>query len=72
MNRKAQLVVFQVVDLILPEWHVANGKVKEIIREACLFIASNINPCIGIQQLSNASADAIQLHAVQLGFRHFF
>lgn len=71
VNGEAQLIVFRVVDLILAEWHVANGKVKEIVRESCLFVACDIDLRIGIQQLRDASADAVQLRAVQLRFRHF-
>ena len=68
MDGEAKPVILWVVDLVLTERHIPDGKVKEILWEARILISGDMNPGIGVKQLRNASADAIQLHAVKLGF----
>ena len=68
MDGEAQPVILWVIHLILPERDIPDGKVKEIPWEACILISGDMNPGIGVKQLRNAPADAIQLHAVKLGF----
>ena len=72
MDGEAQLIVFWVIHLILPERDISDGKVKEVLREARILISGDMNPGIGVKQLRNAPADAIQLHSVKFGIGHFF
>lgn len=68
MDREAQPVILWVIHLVLPERDIPDGKVKEVLREACILISGDMNPRIGVKQLRDAPADAVQLHSVKLGF----
>ena len=67
MNLEVQLIIPAVADLILPKRHIADGKVKEVVRQVGFFIPCNLNFCFLVKLLRNAPGQVIQLHAVQLG-----
>ena len=62
-----QLIIPAVADLILSKRHIADGKVKEVVRQVGFFIPCNLDFCFLVKLLRNAPGQAIQLHAVQLG-----
>ena len=62
-----QLIIPAVADLILSKRHIADGKVKEVIRQVGFFIPCNLNFRFLVKLLRNAPGQAIQLHAIQLG-----
>ena len=62
-----QLIIPAVADLILSKRHIADGKVKEVVRQVGFFIACDLNFRFLVKLLRNAPGQAIQLHAVQLG-----
>ena len=66
---EAQLVVGFIVDLILAEWHVADGKVVKIPLVGSLK-ARHRDVGLGVELPGNASRNAVQLHAVQPAFCH--
>ena len=67
MDLKVQLIIPAVADLILSKRHIADGKVKEVVRQVGFFIACDLNFRFLVKLLRNAPGQAIQLHAVQLG-----
>ena len=67
VNLKMQLIIPAVADLILSKRHIADGKVKEVVRQVGFFIPCNLDFCFLVKLLRNAPGQAIQLHAVQLG-----
>ena len=71
VNRKTELVISPVVDLVVAEWHVADGDVKEVpsVRG---FKARDRDIRLGIELLGDASGDAVQLYAVQAAALHSF
>ena len=70
MNTEIQLVVGFVVDLILTERHIADGKVKEVTPIGGLK-ASYCDVRLGIELLCDAPGNRVQLHAVQTAVSHF-
>ena len=62
-----QLIIPAVADLILSKRYIADGKVKEVVRQVGFFIPCNLDFCFLVKLLRNAPGQAIQLHAVQLG-----
>ena len=70
VDAEIQLVVGFVVDLILTERHIADGKVKEVTPIGGLK-ASYCDVGLGVELLCNPSTDGIQLHAVQTAVSHF-
>ena len=62
-----QLIIPAVADLILSKRHIADGKVKEVVWQVGFFIARDLDFRFLVKLLRNASGQAIQLHAVQLG-----
>ena len=70
MNTEIQLVVGFVVDLILTERHIADGKVKEVTPIVGLK-ASYCDVRLGIELLCDAPGNRVQLHAVQTAVSHF-
>ena len=62
-----QLIIPAVDDLILSKRHIADGKVKEVVRQVGFFIPCNLDFCFLVKLLRNAPGQAIQLHAIQLG-----
>ena len=67
MNLEVQLIIPAVADLILSKRYIADGKVKEVIRQVGFFIPCNLDFCLLVKLLRNVPGQAIQLHAVQLG-----
>ena len=70
MNTEIQLVVGFVVDLILTERHIADGKVKEVTPIGGLK-AAYCDVRLGIELLCDAPGNRVQLHAVQTAVSHF-
>ena len=71
MNTEIQLVVGFVVDLILTERHITNGKVIEISPVGGLKPGHG-DVGLGVELLCNPSTDGIQLNAIQTAVSHFF
>ena len=69
MNGKTELVKSPVIYLILPEGHVADDKIEEVL-SVCGFKARNGDVGFGIELLCDASRQAVQFHAVELAGRH--
>ena len=70
MNVEIQLVVGFVIDLILAERHIADGKVKEVTPVGGLK-AAYCDVRLGIELLCNTPGNRVQLHAVQTAVSHF-
>ena len=70
VNTEIQLVVGFVVDLILTERHIADGKVKEVTPVGGLK-AAYCDVRLGIELLCDAPGNRVQLHAVQTAVSHF-
>ena len=64
VDRKSQLVICLIVDLILTERHIAHRQIVEITAVGGLK-TSHGNVCLRVQHFCNAPGDAVQLHAVQ-------
>ena len=62
-----QLIIPAVADLILSKRHIADGKVKEVVRQVGFFIPCNLDFCFLVKLLCDTTGQAVQLHAVQLG-----
>lgn len=45
VNLKMQLIIPAVADLILSKRHIADGKVKEVVRQVGFFIPCNLDFC---------------------------
>ena len=67
VNLKMQLIIPAVADLILSKRHIADGKVKEVVRQVGFFIPCNLDFCFLVKLLRDTAGQAIQLHAIQLG-----
>ena len=70
MNTEIQLVVGFVIDLILTERYIADGKVKEVTPVGGLK-AAYCDVRLGIELLCDAPGNRVQLHAVQTAVSHF-
>ena len=70
VNTEIQLVVGFVIDLILTERYIANGKVKEVTPVGGLK-AAYCDVRLGIELLCDAPGNRVQLHAVQTAVSHF-
>ena len=70
VNTEIQLVVGFVIDLILTERYIADGKVKEIPPVGGLK-AAYCDVRLGIELLCDAPGNRVQLHAVQTAVSHF-
>ena len=70
VNTKIQLVVGFVVDLILTERYIADGKVKEVTPIGGLK-AAYCDVRLGIELLCDAPGNRVQLHTVQTTVSHF-
>ena len=62
-----QLIIPAVADLILSKRHIADGKVKEVVRQVGFFIAHDFDFRFLVKLLRDTTGQAIQLHAIQLG-----
>ena len=67
MNLEVQLIIPAVADLILSKRHIADGKVKEVVRQVGFFIPCNLDFCFLVKLLCDTTGQAVQLHAIQLG-----
>ena len=70
MDQKRVLVVLLVQNLERPKGHVANGYIKEAVRQIGFLKALYRNTVLLVQLLGNAPGNAVQLHAVHLGITH--
>ena len=70
VNTETQLVVGFVIDLILTERYIADGKVKEVTPIGGLK-AAYCDVRLGIELLCDAPGNRVQLHAVQTAVSHF-
>ena len=66
------LVIPAVCHLELSKWHIADGAVKEAVRQICLFKALHRNAGFLIQLLGDPSGNAVQFHTVDTGVGHDF
>ncbi len=69
MDRKTELVVGPVGNLIAAERHVAHGKVEKVFLVGG-FKARHGDVGVWIELLGNPARDAVQLYAVEPGRRH--
>ena len=67
VNLEVQLIIPAVADLILSKRYIADGKVKEVVRQVGFFIPCNLDFCFLVKLLRDTAGQAIQLHAIQLG-----
>ena len=70
VNTEIQLVVGFVVDLILTERHIADGKIKEVTAVSGLK-AAHCDVRLGIELPCDAPGNQVQLHTVQTAVSHF-
>ncbi len=63
MNGKAELVVSSVIDFILPERYIADGKIIEITAVGSLK-SGYCNICFWIKLLCDSSRDTVQFYAI--------
>ena len=70
VDKKIVLVVLLVQNLERPKGHVANGHIKEAVRQIGLFKSLYRNAVLLVQLLGNAPGNAVQLHAVHFGIFH--
>ena len=70
VDQEIVLVVLFVQNLERPKGHVANGHIKEAVRQVCFLKALYRNAVFLVQLLSNAPGNAVQLHAVHFGDSH--
>ena len=69
MNGKAEFIVCAIIDLVLPKRDVADRQIIEVFT-VCRLKTCNGDVCFGVKLLSDSTGDAVQLHAVELTFRH--
>ena len=69
VDAEAQRIVAFIVHQIVPEGHVANGKIIKI-SAVCGFKARHGNVRIGIELFCNPPGDAVQLHTIELAVLH--
>ena len=70
VDQEVVLVVLLVRHLELTEGDIADGGIKEAVRQFRLFKALHRNGGLLIQLLGNAAGDAVQLHTVKLRVLH--
>ena len=71
MNKEVVFIVLLIQYLELPKGYVANGYIKEAVRQVGFLKALNRNVVFLIELLGNAPGNAVQLHAVHFGVAHF-
>ena len=69
VDRKSQLVVCLIVDLVLTERHIAHGKIIEITAVSG-FKASHLDVGFRVELFRNAACDAVQFHTVHAAVLH--
>lgn len=70
MNKEIVLVVFLIQNLELPKGYVANGYVKEAVRQVGFLKSLYRNLVFMVELLGNAPGNAVQLYAVHFGISH--
>ena len=70
MDQEIVLVVLLVQNLERPKGHVANGHIKEAVRQIGLFKSLYRNAVLLVQLLGNAPGNAVQFHTVHFGIFH--
>ena len=70
MNEQVVFVIPLIVQAVIAKRHIADGEIKEVIREFGVFVTGNLNVRVRVQLAGNASADAVQLHAGELTVFH--
>ena len=70
MNKEIVLVVFLIQNLELPKGYVANGYVKEAVRQVGFLKSLYRNLVFLVELLGNAPGNAVQLYAVHFGISH--
>ena len=72
MDLEIQPVIRLVTYLVVSEWHVAYGHIKEIILKIGLLKAADTDIRLGVKLLCNAPGESVKLHAVQPAVLHRF
>ena len=70
MNKKIVLVVFLIQNLERPKGHIANGHIKEAVRQVGFLKALDRNAVFLVELLGNAPGNTVQLHTVHFGIFH--
>jgi len=70
MDEPVVFVIAPVNDLEISERHIAHRRVKETVRDLCLFIAGDSDPAVLVKLSGNAAGDAVQLHTVGFAGAH--
>ena len=70
MNEQMVFIVATVMQAVIAKRHIADGEIKEVIREFGVFVTGDLNVRVRIQLASNPSADAVQFHAGKLAVCH--
>ena len=70
VNTETELVVGLVIHLILAERHVADSQIEEVLAVGG-FKTGYGNISLRVELLCDPAGDAVQLHAVETGIRHF-
>ena len=70
MDQKRVLVVLLVRHFERPKGHVANGHIKEAVRQIGFFKSLYRNAVLLVQLLGNAPGNAVQFHTVHFGIFH--
>ena len=72
MDTEIVLCVFRIIELVVPERHIAHRNIKKIIRILCFLKSPYLYLCFRIQQLCDPPADVVLFHAVKFTFLHGF
>ena len=67
VDLKMQLIIPSVADLILPERHIADGKVKETVGQVGFFVPCDLDSRFLVQLFGDAPRHTVQLNAVEFG-----
>jgi len=70
VDKEIVLVVLLVQNLERPKGHVANGHIKETVRQIGFLKTLYRNAVLLVQLLGNAPGNAVQFHTVHLGITH--
>ena len=70
VDQEIVLVVLLVQNLERPKGHVANGHIKEAVRQIGFFKSLYRNAVLLVQLLGNAPGNAVQFHTVHFGIFH--
>ena len=70
MNKEIVPVVLLIQNLERPKGNIANGHIKEAVRQVRFLKALYRNVIFLVQLLGNAPGNAVQLHTVHFGISH--